>query len=37
VLGKTSGCPVAVVRGLDVRGVGSGRDLVMPPERDLFR
>ena len=37
VLGKTSGCPVAVVRGLDVRGAGSGRDLVMPPERDLFR
>jgi coenzyme F420-0:L-glutamate ligase/coenzyme F420-1:gamma-L-glutamate ligase len=37
VLGKTSGCPAAVVRGLDVRGAGSGRDLVMPPERDLFR
>jgi coenzyme F420-0:L-glutamate ligase / coenzyme F420-1:gamma-L-glutamate ligase len=37
VLGKTSGCPAAVVRGLDVRGDGSGRDLVMPPERDLFR
>lgn len=37
VLGKTSGCPVAVVRGLDLRGEGSGRDLVMPPERDLFR
>jgi len=37
VLGKTSGCPAAVVRGLDVRGEGSGRDLVMPPERDLFR
>ena len=36
VLGKTSGCPAAVVRGLDVRGEGSGRDLVMPPERDLF-
>ena len=37
VLGKSSGCPAAVVRGLDVRGDGSGRDLVMPPERDLFR
>jgi len=37
VLGKTSRCPVAVVRGLDLRGEGSGRDLVMPPERDLFR
>ena len=37
VLGKTRGVPAAVVRGLDVRGEGSGRDLVMPPERDLFR
>lgn len=37
VLGKTSGHPVAVLRGLDVRGDGRGRDLVMPPERDLFR
>lgn len=37
VLGKTSGCPAAVVRGLDLRGDGSGQDLVMPPERDLFR
>jgi coenzyme F420-0:L-glutamate ligase/coenzyme F420-1:gamma-L-glutamate ligase len=37
VLGKTAGTPAAVVRGLDVRGEGSGGDLVMPPERDLFR
>ena len=37
VLGKTSRTPAAVIRGLDVRGDGSGRDLVMPPERDLFR
>jgi coenzyme F420-0:L-glutamate ligase/coenzyme F420-1:gamma-L-glutamate ligase len=37
VLGKTSGRPAAVVRGLDVAGSGSGRELVMPPERDLFR
>ena len=37
VLGKTTGCPAAILRGLDVRGEGSGRDLVMPPERDLFR
>ncbi|HET9506925.1 MAG TPA: coenzyme F420-0:L-glutamate ligase [Gaiellaceae bacterium] len=37
VLGKTSGRPAAVIRGLDVRGDGTGRDLVMPPERDLFR
>jgi coenzyme F420-0:L-glutamate ligase/coenzyme F420-1:gamma-L-glutamate ligase len=37
VLGKTAATPAAVVRGLDVRGEGSGSDLVMPPERDLFR
>jgi coenzyme F420-0:L-glutamate ligase/coenzyme F420-1:gamma-L-glutamate ligase len=37
VLGKTAGTPAAVLRGLDVRGEGSGGDLVMPPERDLFR
>jgi coenzyme F420-0:L-glutamate ligase/coenzyme F420-1:gamma-L-glutamate ligase len=37
VLGKTSGNPAAVVRGLDLAGDGRGRDLVMPPERDLFR
>jgi coenzyme F420-0:L-glutamate ligase / coenzyme F420-1:gamma-L-glutamate ligase len=37
VLGKASGRPAAVVRGLDVRGEGSAHDLVMPAERDLFR
>jgi len=37
VMGKTSGLPAALVRGLDVAGEGSARDLVMPPERDLFR
>ena len=37
VLGKTSGIPAAVVRGADLRGEGSARELVMPPERDLFR
>lgn len=37
VLGKTDGRPAAVVRGLDLRGDGSGRELLMPPERDLFR
>jgi coenzyme F420-0:L-glutamate ligase/coenzyme F420-1:gamma-L-glutamate ligase len=37
VMGKTGGIPAAIVRGLRVRGDGSGRDLVMPRERDLFR
>jgi coenzyme F420-0:L-glutamate ligase/coenzyme F420-1:gamma-L-glutamate ligase len=37
VLGKTDGVPAAIVRGLDARGDGSGADLVMPAERDLFR
>ena len=34
---KTAGIPVAVVRGLDVAGEGSARQLVMPHERDMFR
>jgi coenzyme F420-0:L-glutamate ligase / coenzyme F420-1:gamma-L-glutamate ligase len=37
VMGKTAGVPAAVVRGLEVAGEGSGADLVMPRERDLFR
>jgi coenzyme F420-0:L-glutamate ligase / coenzyme F420-1:gamma-L-glutamate ligase len=37
VMGKLDGIPVAVVRGLDVTGEGSAHELVMPPERDLFR
>jgi coenzyme F420-0:L-glutamate ligase/coenzyme F420-1:gamma-L-glutamate ligase len=37
VMGKTERVPVAVVRGLDVSGEGTGHDLVMPPELDLFR
>ena len=37
VMGKLDGIPAAVVRGLDVAGEGSARDVVMPPERDLFR
>jgi coenzyme F420-0:L-glutamate ligase/coenzyme F420-1:gamma-L-glutamate ligase len=37
VRGKTAGIPVAIVRGLDVAGEGSARDLVMPRERDMFR
>jgi coenzyme F420-0:L-glutamate ligase/coenzyme F420-1:gamma-L-glutamate ligase len=34
---KTAGIPAAVVRGLDVAGEGSARELVMAPERDMFR
>ena len=38
VLGKARGVPAALVRGYrDPAGEGSARDLVMPPERDLFR
>jgi coenzyme F420-0:L-glutamate ligase / coenzyme F420-1:gamma-L-glutamate ligase len=37
VMGKRERIPAAVVRGLDVAGDGTGRDLVMPPELDLFR
>ena len=37
VMGKTDGIPAAVLRGLRVAGEGSGQDLVMPRERDLFR
>lgn len=37
VMGKTAGIPAAVVRGLALRGDGRARDVVMPPERDLFR
>jgi coenzyme F420-0:L-glutamate ligase/coenzyme F420-1:gamma-L-glutamate ligase len=37
VMGKTAAVPAAVVRGLAVLGPGRARDLVMPPERDLFR
>ena len=37
VLGKASGVPAALVRGYSVpTGAGSARELVMPPERDLF-
>jgi coenzyme F420-0:L-glutamate ligase/coenzyme F420-1:gamma-L-glutamate ligase len=37
VLGKTDRVPAAVIRGVGAHGEGSARDLVMPPERDLFR
>jgi coenzyme F420-0:L-glutamate ligase / coenzyme F420-1:gamma-L-glutamate ligase len=37
VMGKVEGIPAAVVRGLDLAGDGSARELVIPEERDLFR
>jgi coenzyme F420-0:L-glutamate ligase/coenzyme F420-1:gamma-L-glutamate ligase len=37
VMGKTAGTPAAIVRGLDLHGDGTARELVMPAERDLFR
>ena len=37
VMGKTAGIPAAIVRGLALEGEGSARELVMPPDRDLFR
>jgi coenzyme F420-0:L-glutamate ligase / coenzyme F420-1:gamma-L-glutamate ligase len=37
VFGKLDRVPVAIVRGLDVRGAGRGADIVIPPETDLFR
>jgi coenzyme F420-0:L-glutamate ligase/coenzyme F420-1:gamma-L-glutamate ligase len=37
VMGKVNGIPAALIRGVDVRGDGAGRDLVIPEERDLFR
>jgi coenzyme F420-0:L-glutamate ligase/coenzyme F420-1:gamma-L-glutamate ligase len=37
VKGKLDGVPAAVVRGFDQRGEGTAREVVMPPERDLFR
>lgn len=37
VRGKLDRVPVAIVRGFDPNGDGQARELVMPPERDLFR
>jgi coenzyme F420-0:L-glutamate ligase/coenzyme F420-1:gamma-L-glutamate ligase len=36
VLGKSTGVPAAIVRGVEAPGEGAGSDLVMPRERDLF-
>lgn len=38
VMGKTASVPAAIVRGYEYeRGNGTGLDLLMPPERDMFR
>lgn len=38
VMGKTEGIPLALVRGYSYSpGRGSARELLMPPERDMFR
>ena len=38
VMGKTDGIPLAIVRGYPYTPApGTGRDLLMPPERDMFR
>ena len=36
VMGKLDGVPAAVVRGLEVGGLGSARELVMPPSGTSF-
>jgi coenzyme F420-0:L-glutamate ligase/coenzyme F420-1:gamma-L-glutamate ligase len=36
VLGKSTGVPAAIVRGVEAAGDGAGSELVMPRERDLF-
>jgi len=37
VMGKTDAVPAAIVRGVRISGEGSGAELLMPRERDLFR
>lgn len=37
VMGKTSRTPVVVVRGAELPGNGTGRDLIRPAAEDLFR
>ena len=36
-MGKLARVPVAILRGLDVRGEGRAVDIAIPAERDLFR
>ena len=37
VMGKTNRMPAVVVRGLELSGHGSGRELIRPGDEDLFR
>lgn len=37
VMGKTGRVPVVIVRGLQLEGDGSGRNLIRPAAEDLFR
>jgi len=37
VMGKTNRTPAVVVRGLQLSGHGSGRELIRPSDEDLFR
>jgi coenzyme F420-0:L-glutamate ligase/coenzyme F420-1:gamma-L-glutamate ligase len=38
VMGKTTGIPAAIIRNYAYKpGPGTARDLLMAPERDLFR
>jgi coenzyme F420-0:L-glutamate ligase / coenzyme F420-1:gamma-L-glutamate ligase len=37
VMGKTSRAPAVIVRGLQLQGSGTGRQLVRPAAEDLFR
>jgi coenzyme F420-0:L-glutamate ligase/coenzyme F420-1:gamma-L-glutamate ligase len=37
VMGKTNRAPVVIIRGLSLKGSGTGRDLIRPAAEDLFR
>jgi coenzyme F420-0:L-glutamate ligase/coenzyme F420-1:gamma-L-glutamate ligase len=37
VMGKTQRTPVVIIRGMDLEGSGSGRELIRPAAEDLFR
>ncbi|MGH9734115.1 MAG: coenzyme F420-0:L-glutamate ligase [Candidatus Acidiferrales bacterium] len=38
VMGKTERVPVAIIRGISMQGAsGSGRDLIRPADKDLFK